>query len=41
MTNHGMLRVFHKHEFTVESTLSDGVYSLRIPFSVKKTARPR
>jgi acyl-CoA hydrolase/GNAT superfamily N-acetyltransferase len=41
MSNHGMLRVFHKHGFAVESTLDDGIYSLRIPFSSKKAARPR
>ncbi len=30
--NHGMLRVFHKCGYRVESKLMDGVYSLRIPF---------
>lgn len=31
--NHGMLRVFHKCGFRIESSLQDGVYSLHIPFA--------
>lgn len=34
MQNHGMLRIFHKCGYRVESQLSDGTYSLRIPFTV-------
>jgi GNAT superfamily N-acetyltransferase len=30
--NEGMLRVFHKSGYPVESRLEDGIYSLRIPF---------
>lgn len=33
--NHGMLRVFHKCGYRVESKLAEGVYSLRIPFDAK------
>ncbi len=33
MQNPGMLRIFHKCGFALESHLSDGVYSLRIPFT--------
>ncbi len=33
--NHGMLRVFHKCGFAVESDLERGVYHLRIPFESK------
>jgi acyl-CoA hydrolase/GNAT superfamily N-acetyltransferase len=36
MENHGMLRVFHKCGYAVESSLNEGVYSLRIPFSPKR-----
>ena len=39
LDNHGMLRIFHKCGYAVESELEDGVYGLRIPFSRKK--RPR
>jgi len=39
MANHGMLRVFHKCGYSVESHLSDGVYSLRIPFTPGKPRR--
>jgi len=31
--NHGMLRIFHKFGGPVESALSEGVYSLRIPLA--------
>ncbi len=31
--NHGMLRIFHKCGYAVESTLNEGAYSLRIPFA--------
>lgn len=31
--NHGMLRIFHRCGFPVESELADGVYALRIPFT--------
>lgn len=34
LQNHGMLRIFHKCGYRVESELSDGVYSLRIPFTL-------
>ena len=40
MENHGMLRVFHKCGFAVESALRDGVYSLRIPFAPKRHQPP-
>ncbi len=33
--NHGMLRVFHKCGYHVESKLLEGVYYLRIPFDAK------
>lgn len=33
--NHGMLRVFHKCGYRVESKLAEGVYSLRIPCDAK------
>jgi len=35
--NHGMLRVFHRCGYAVESALEDGVYHLTIPFSKKRT----
>lgn len=38
MHNHGMLRVFHKCGYAVESRLEQGVYQLRIPF--EKRAKP-
>ncbi len=34
--NHGMLRVFHKCGYSVESKLVEGVYSLKIPFVKEK-----
>ncbi|UCE62106.1 MAG: GNAT family N-acetyltransferase [Phycisphaerales bacterium] len=37
--NHGMLRVFHKCGFSVESELEDGAYRLRIPFTKKRKAK--
>jgi acyl-CoA hydrolase/RimJ/RimL family protein N-acetyltransferase len=36
--NHGMLRIFHKCGYAVESELDDGVYHLRIPFDKKKAS---
>lgn len=38
--NHGMLRIFHKCGYPVESVLEDGVYHLTIPFSKRKPKRP-
>ncbi len=35
--NNGMLRIFHKCGYSVESELEEGVYSLRIPFNRKPT----
>lgn len=40
LVNHGMLRVFHKCGYAVESHLQDGVYSLRIPFEKRKPVHP-
>jgi GNAT superfamily N-acetyltransferase len=37
--NHGMLRVFHKCGYPVESELDDGVYHLKIPFETGRKAR--
>jgi acyl-CoA hydrolase len=37
--NHGMLQVFHRCGYPVESELADGVYSLRIPFADKVDER--
>ncbi|RJP35428.1 MAG: GNAT family N-acetyltransferase [Phycisphaerales bacterium] len=34
-TNHGMLRVFHRCGYAVESRLAEGVYNLRIPFAAR------
>jgi len=34
--NHGMLRVFHKCGYPVESELEDGAYHLHIPFETKR-----
>ncbi len=39
--NHGMLRVFHKCGYAIESKLRDGEYELRIPFIEKKAKRRR
>jgi len=36
--NHGMLRVFHRCGYRVESHMEDGAYHLRIPFT-KRRAR--
>lgn len=36
LDNQGMLRVFHKCGYPVQSELSDGKYSLRIPFKRRK-----
>lgn len=36
MANGGMLRIFHKCGFAVESALQDGIYHLRIPFTGKR-----
>ena len=38
--NHGMLQVFHRCGYPVESEVSDGIYSLRIPFIDKADAAP-
>jgi len=37
--NHGMLHVFHRCGYPVESKMSDGVYSLRIPFKERTDER--
>jgi acyl-CoA hydrolase/GNAT superfamily N-acetyltransferase len=37
--NHGMMRVFHKCGYPVESRLEEGVYHLRIPFTRRGRAR--
>jgi GNAT superfamily N-acetyltransferase len=34
--NHGMLRVFHRCGYAVESELEEGVYHLKVPFARKK-----
>jgi acyl-CoA hydrolase/GNAT superfamily N-acetyltransferase len=39
--NHGMLRVFHRCGYPVESELEEGAYGLRIPFTKRKTRRSR
>jgi len=36
MQNHGMLRIFHRCGYALESKLVEGVYSLRIPFSAPR-----
>ncbi len=36
LDNQGMLRIFHKCGYPVQSELSDGMYTLRIPFSRRK-----
>jgi len=41
LENHGMLRVFHRCGYPVESELEEGAYRLTIPFTRKKTARTR
>ncbi|MBI4718018.1 MAG: GNAT family N-acetyltransferase [Planctomycetes bacterium] len=41
LQNSGMLRVFHKCGYAVESDLQEGVYSLRIPFARRKARRGR
>ena len=38
--NLGMLRVFHKCGYHVESNLTEGVYSLRIPFDAYRSQGP-
>ena len=38
--NHGMMRVFHRCGYHVESALEEGVYHLTIPFA-RKRIRPR
>jgi len=38
--NHGMLRIFHKCGYGVESKLEDGVYSLLIPFVKSRSSHP-
>lgn len=37
--NHGMLRIFHKCGYPVESDLEQGVYHLTIPFTKRKKRR--
>lgn len=37
VANNGMLRIFHKCGFSVQSTLEDGVYHIRIPFGRRKS----
>jgi len=40
--NHGMLRVFHRCGYAVESEMVEGVFELRIPFAEKsKPRKPR
>jgi RimJ/RimL family protein N-acetyltransferase len=39
--NHGMLRVFHRCGYAVESELEEGAYRLRIPFAKRKGRRVR
>jgi len=39
--NHGMLRVFHRCGFQVESSMEEGVYHLTIPFTKKRRSRRR
>jgi len=39
LENQGMLRVFHKCGYPVESELDSGVYALRIPFTKRKSKR--
>jgi len=39
--NHGMLRVFHKYGYPVESELENGAYRLHIPFTKRKPRRVR
>ena len=37
--NHGMLRIFHKCGYAIESVLEDGAYRLRIPFTKRRRKR--
>ncbi len=39
--NHGMLRVFHRCGYPVESELEEGAYRLTIPFTRRKPTRSR
>ncbi len=39
--NHGMLRVFHRCGYRVESSMEEGVYHLTIPFTKKRRVRRR
>jgi len=39
--NDGMLRVFHRCGFPVESSLAEGVYRLRIPFTKQRAHQPK
>lgn len=39
MENHGMMRIFHKCGYSVESDLEGGVYELRIPFARRRGKR--
>ena len=39
--NHGMLRVFHRCGYPVESALEEGAYHLRIPFTKKRQKAPK
>jgi GNAT superfamily N-acetyltransferase len=39
--NSGMLRVFHRCGYPVESDLESGVYHLRIPFTKRRTRKGR
>lgn len=39
--NHGMLRIFHRCGYSVESALEDGVFHLRIPFRRERIRRAR
>jgi len=39
--NHGMLRIFHKCGYPVESELEQGSYSLKIPFTKKRRRRSK
>ncbi|HKQ46641.1 MAG TPA: GNAT family N-acetyltransferase [Phycisphaerae bacterium] len=39
MDNSGMLRIFHKCGYPVESELNEGEYQLRIPFEKKRSRR--
>ena len=41
LENHGMLRVFHRCGYPVESELDNGVYRLMIPFTKRQPRRSR